>query len=103
MGQGIEESGMLILTLRMEEGHKFGETDLDMRESGETIWRMVKEDLFMPMEIFMKERGQMTKPMDMGNIFMWMEPCTMGLGRKTSKRVMVKKHGLMELFIKVNT
>jgi hypothetical protein len=52
----------------MEEVYKYGQMGLDMKDIGEIIEQMVKEDLSMLMEISMKGNGLMIKLMDLENI-----------------------------------
>ena len=40
---------------------KFGQMDQSMKDGGETILQMGEDDLFMPMEMFLREIGKMTR------------------------------------------
>lgn len=62
------ESGLEDLEMDLES--KYGLMVLSMRGNGKTIELMVTESLFILMEIFMKEIGLMTKPMDLESICM---------------------------------
>lgn len=53
----MRENGSRVMKLEMEEEFKFGLMDRDMKDIGEIIELMEKEDLFMLTVIFMKANG----------------------------------------------
>jgi len=58
---GIRGNGMLRRTQKMEGVCRSGLMGVNTKGIGQRIWRMVREDLFMEMEMCMKEIGQKIK------------------------------------------
>ena len=64
MVQDILVNGWLILRLEKVEDVKHGQMVLYMRDIGKIIKQLVREDLFMQMEMFMMVNGSMIKLME---------------------------------------
>jgi hypothetical protein len=77
--------------------YKFGLMDHVMKVIGKMTRQMVRESLFMQMEIFMKVSGLMTKLTEEVPMLMLMGLITKETGLKTNKKVMEWNHGLMGL------
>ena len=83
-------------------GTNCGPMEADMMACGKTIKQMVKENLYMLMETFMKVNGKMTKLMEKAPIRMQMELTIMVTGLMTNNMDMEKNLGLMVLNMKEN-
>jgi hypothetical protein len=71
-----------------------------MKVIGKTTWLTEEADLFMQMEIFMKEIGEMTKLMDLENTLTQTVLSTRESGWMTSSMDWARRDGLMELSMK---
>lgn len=74
-----------------------------MKVCGPMTWLMGRGVLFMRMEMFMKDRGSMTKQKVSENILTWMVLSTKVNGRKTNNMDMGLSHGLMEQYTMEST
>ena len=74
---------------------RFGLTVPDMMASGETVWQMVMEDLYMQKVMFMKVSGLKIKPMDLGFTLIITEVDTKDNGSRINNMVMVLNNGQM--------
>ena len=95
----IQDNGKEDSETGMENRH--GQMELSTLGSGEITELMVKESLFMLMEMFMKVSGQMIRQMAMVYIDMSMELNMKGNGKMTYSMVKVLKLGLMDQNMKV--
>ena len=86
----------------MEEVFKFGQTDLDMMDSGEMEWPMAMDVLSMLREMYMRENGLKTKLMASEYILTIMEVDTKANGFRINSMGMVLNNGQMEPSMKVN-
>jgi len=84
----------------MEMENKFGKMDPYMKAIGKMIWRMAKEDSFIPAGMFMKVIGSMTKPKEKECIYISMVLAIQENGIKINSMVLAKKNGSMGLNIR---
>lgn len=82
---------------------KYGLMERDMKGIGKITKPMVKANLFMLTEMFMKENGGMIKLMGLEFIFIQMERPMKDIGRTITKMVKAYKIGLMGVDIKDST
>jgi hypothetical protein len=95
-------SGMLRRTNVMVGVFSTGLMAASMKVIGKMIRPMLKVVSSMPMVIYTKASGSMTRHMDMEPIHTPMELDTRGIGKKISKTAWVKKHGLIQHVTRVN-
>jgi hypothetical protein len=86
----------------MAEVNKYGRISHFMKAIGEITKLTEEEDLFIQMETFIKENGEMIKPMEKVFITTTMAPVTMENGIKTFRKVSELKNGPMDLHMKGN-
>jgi hypothetical protein len=84
----------------MDSDIKYGQTDLDMRDSGEMIRPMAQGNWCMQMETSMKGSGLMIKLMEKELMLMQMGLIIREIGLMISKKALEWNHGLMELSMK---
>ena len=94
---------MLLLEREKVWEYSSGLMALFMKDTGDIIRQMEKEDLFMVIEMFILEIGKMIKLMALANLSMMMVQHSMDNGSKTRDMEKVEKSGLMAHTLKVNT
>ena len=88
----IRDNG-LKTALDMAVDFKFGKMARNTKAIGQTIWVTEKDDLFIVMEMFMKENGSTIRLMEKEHTFIWMEQNIQGSGLKTNNMAMESRHG----------
>jgi hypothetical protein len=92
------DNGKEIVVKDME--FKCGQMVQDIKEIGKIIKLMVKENLFMLMEIFIKVNGKMIKLMDLVVINIPMELHMKDIGKMIINKEKEHKNGLMVVDMK---
>ena len=87
----------------MVKGLNFGRMVLDMKDNGEMTKLIDLEDLYMQMVIFTKANGKTIKPTAKAPTLTLMGPDTKGTGRMTSSMGSVLRPGLMAQCMRDNT